>query len=148
MINNKYFRYVLYIIFIYIAFVVYSEIFVWNFIHVSREYAYADLNFDYFAALAADILLGTLFGLEHIKTNRKIIGKWRTNWLKLAIVGSPLLLMSMSHIVFIIAMKLGLNRLIYMLAVPWRQIFFRLFLGYIIITSFYKKPLEEKLIEE
>lgn len=87
------------------------------------------------------ILLGAILGLEHIFNEKRKIGKWKLNAARLLILGLPMLILSLMFPIYFI----GFARYFKIFDIFFNSknfdgysIVFRLILGYIIITSFYK----------
>ncbi len=88
--------------------------------------------------LIITVILGMLFGLETFIRNITKTGKWTINLRRLIIIGIPLLFLSIEYFDFIILNNiLGMGN--QLLTTPGRESFFRLMLGYILISSFEKK---------
>ena len=93
------------------------------------------------------ILLGAILGLQHIYNEKRKAGKWRLNSKKLFILGLPMFILSlMIHIYYV-----GYARVFKIFDIFYRSQYlnvyttiFKLILGYIIVTSFYKSSQEEQ----
>ncbi len=84
------------------------------------------------------LLLGVSLGVYNFYTEYLKKGQWSFNFLKMIILGIPSLILSTTLIAYLPFMP-TLPLLVY-LSPDGLMVFFRITLGYIIITSFYKKP--------
>lgn len=93
------------------------------------------------------ILLGAILGLEHILNEKGKIGRWKLNVARLLILGLPMLILSLMFLIYFtgFARDLKIFNIFYSSKnFDGYSTIFRLILGYIIITSFYKSSQEEQ----
>lgn len=102
----------------------------------SGMFSITDYTWKYFIVLIITVLMGMVFGIEHLIRNARMDGKWELEIAKLLIIGLPMLLLSIEF--FYLHFLNLLNSAIWNI-VPYREAFFRFMLGYVIITSLHKK---------
>jgi hypothetical protein len=98
-------------------------------------------SFKHFIALLITVFMGMMFGLEIFLRYTQMPGSWHIDWKRLLLIGLPSLLLSIEYFNFLILIHILHRGIIGSmdLMAPAREPFFRFLLGYIVMTSFYKK---------
>jgi TM2 domain-containing membrane protein YozV len=91
--------------------------------------------YHHIAAYAVQFILGIIFGIEKFIKEINSEGKWKINISKLLILGIPSLFFSAIISIYI----LPISFIIEFITAKGVMQFFRMFLGYICITSLYKQ---------
>lgn len=97
----------------------------------------AQIDLKYVTVLLVNILMGMFFGIESLWRQHKTTGRWNIDLFRLVFVGLPLLFLSIEYFSFHLLVNWLHNMAL--IAAPAREPFLRFCLGYVIITSFYKK---------
>ena len=137
MFRKKHVKYIAYLIIILVFLTFYNNIYGKFLIEEEKSPFIPVFSIEFFITLIFDVLLGAFFGLERFISNLKSLGKWKINLTKLLIIGIPTAFLSVTYFNFLIINTLNLYYM--QLLSPSREAFFRLLLGYTIISSFYKK---------
>jgi hypothetical protein len=95
----------------------------------------------YLVQFLFNMLIGFLLGLECLIKEWKKEGYWKINWAELFIMGVPSLFFSIYIYLYFFLQITVMQPLFYLLLEKGSNIIpaFQMILGYIIITSFYKK---------
>lgn len=128
--KNKFF-YVLYLTFFLIVLFYFSKINLEIFIPALKKFDFSE--YDKLLSLMMLILIGGLIGFEVLVKQFKRRGSWIINVNRIIIFGVPLSILSLHSIVYYLPLSIG-NPILseYSLFIS------RIFLGYIVITSFEK----------
>ena len=110
--------------------------------YFERDFIMARVKFyHYFVFYFLQLLLGMLIGLEKFVEEFKKEGKWSTNISRLLIMGVPTLIISIQALKVILPPSINLT---YLGIISSGIIIFpRVFLGYLIITSFLRQDFVE-----
>lgn len=115
----------------------------WPYPHLGVMNTLSLFSLKHFGALLFNMSFGVILGIEHIFENRKQNGKWHIDYKRLLIMGIPALLLSVEAVHFFlienILKEIGMGFSNFHLAAPAREPFFRILLGYVLVTSFYKE---------
>lgn len=109
-------------------------IFIYNKIYINYFSDYNWFNDPQIIPTLLDVLLGCLFGLEHIIKNINTKGTWKINWVRLFAIGIPFLMLSLPYTYIFIITKLS----IFLHIDTTVYIICRLMFSYVVITSFNK----------
>ncbi len=118
--------------------VLYVKLLMYSSVPAEAMRSLAEFDLKHIMTLICNILMGMIFGIESLWKQHKSPGRWKTDVLRLLIIGLPLLFISIQYFGFHLFNSI---RWIMLLTVPAREPFIRFFLGYIIITSFYKREI-------
>lgn len=143
--NNKWAKYFIYIVLAYALLAGGNA--VYRYIDIRRGITYDSGLTQYLAALVLIFhgAIGSVLGCEHLIRERRKEGAWRADWPKLLIMGlpawvfsSPYLLVNLRNPFIALYQFIGRTAENY-----WDMTrIFSLVLGYIIITSFYKREVD------
>ena len=118
--------------------ILYSNIYVNHLVEVQNFF---DLNItkEFIFLFILNVFMGLLFGVENFIKNFSLSGKWHFNIIRFVILGVPALFFSFSYLSFCLLYFLNFPISSLPLAAPLREGFARMFLGYTLISSIYKK---------